>query len=89
MKWDDAEVTATKRRLGINSKQLALICYWLAKTLAPDTPVLMMDAPTWLRVFMAMDPETQEGLVQDHKERMRIKRRADFEKFGVKPWGRK
>ena len=78
---EDTDITVIKRRLGINGKQLALICHWLAKTMAPDTQLGPEDRLVWQRVFVAMDPETQAGLVQDHKDRMEVNRKRDREIF--------
>ena len=88
MEPNDDEVVETKRRLGINAKQLGMICFHLAKTLAPDTQGMPEDGCTWLRTFVHLDHETQEGLVQDHKNRMRVIRAKNAKLYGSRRWGR-
>jgi hypothetical protein len=55
-------------RLGITPKTLAIVCYRLAWTLVPGiTGAEVLELKThWLRVFCALDPDTQQELIAEN-----------------------
>lgn len=84
---DDPLVTECKRRLKINAKTLALICVDLAHKLNPDRMLQPDEGRHWLKVFTALDLDDQQDLVDQHRERMRVKREQNRAKyFNMPSW---
>ena len=61
-------------RLGITPKTLGIVCYRLACTLTPDMEwsdrLALRDS--WLRMFCALDPDTQQELIAETRNKPEV-----------------
>jgi hypothetical protein len=61
-------------RFGITPKTLAIVCYRLACTLTPDmewSDRLALRG-SWLRIFCALDPDTQQELIAETRDKPEV-----------------